>query len=175
MKFLKFLDDNFEKYVCIFFLVLMVFATTCQIIFRTTGLPLSWTEELARYSFIWLIYVSCSYAIKLERHIKIEAVMLLFGKRGRLVLNIISDILFFIFAVVVSYYGFLMLQRLLFITKQKSPAMQISMGLPYSAIFFGCVLMSVRLIQHLFKIVQEYKTEKGLDVKTRLNDPQQEV
>jgi TRAP-type C4-dicarboxylate transport system permease small subunit len=155
------LDDNLEKYFCIFILAVMVFAIACQVVFRMTGLPLSWTEELARYAYIWLIYISCSYAVKQDRHIKIDAVMLLFKEKGRFILGVISNFLCFIFTVVFSYQGFLMLHRLMFVMKQKSPAMRMPMSLPYAAIFVGFTLMSFRLLQSIVRLIRQHKKENG--------------
>jgi len=55
---------------------------------------LVWSEELARYLFIWLIYIGISYGAKIMKHIKIEAALGLFPKKVRPVIVIIGDILF---------------------------------------------------------------------------------
>lgn len=155
MKILRHIDENLEKILCIILLAAMTLTSLLQVFARTAKVPLAWTEELARYLFIWLIYVSCSYAIKHRRHLKIEAIFLLFKSTGRKLLRLISNACFLIFTVVMTYEGFLMVQRLMFINKQKSAAMQISMAIPYSAIFAGFFLMSIRLIQDSYKIIKE--------------------
>lgn len=39
-----------------------------QIFLRQFGHPLYWTEELARYSFVWFVFFGASYAARLAAH-----------------------------------------------------------------------------------------------------------
>ena len=75
MKVLKFLDENLEKMLCVIFLALMSIIIVLQVFFRyVLNNSLSWSEELARYLFIWMIYIGISYGVKLDKHICVDAV-----------------------------------------------------------------------------------------------------
>ncbi|MCL1809233.1 MAG: TRAP transporter small permease [Clostridiales bacterium] len=164
MKIIRWLDDNFEKQCCILLLAVMTFVTSLQVICRIAGIPLSWSEEVARFVFVWIIYLSCSYAVKEDKHIKIDAVLLLFKERGKFALRMISNLLFLVFAVVVSYQGAILVSKIVTIQHQTSPALGISMGIPYSSFVIGCMLMSIRLIQSTYKLAKEERPglqEKG--------------
>lgn len=151
MKVLKWFDDHTEEVILVVFSVIMVAVIFLQVIMRYVfDSSLSWSEELARYCFIWLVYIGISYGVKKQRHIKVDAILLLFKDKGRLVFAIISNILFLFFCLFVIKYGTDIALKLLD-WGQKSPANQISMGLIYLAAPIGMGLTAIRLIQHLVK------------------------
>jgi TRAP-type transport system small permease protein len=65
---------------CLFFLTLvLVFTTGTQISLRVfLDLPLSWTEEVARYAFIWWVFFGAIIAFRERRHLGIDALANLF-------------------------------------------------------------------------------------------------
>ena len=66
MKVLRFLDDNLEKMLCTITLALMSAIIVLQVFFRyVLNNSLAWSEELARYLFIWTIYIGISYGVGL--------------------------------------------------------------------------------------------------------------
>ena len=67
-KILKWLDDNIELYICVFLMSFMTLLVFVQVVMRYVfNNSLSWSEELARYTFIWLIYIGISYGCKLRK------------------------------------------------------------------------------------------------------------
>jgi TRAP-type C4-dicarboxylate transport system permease small subunit len=139
----------------------MTIIISLQLILRWSGLPLDWTEEVARYCFVWLVYIACSYGVKKRAHIKVDAVMLLFKGKAKGVLKIISNVLFFVFAAVVSYQGILLLQKIN-ATHQVSPAVQIPMVVPYASYTVGFILVMIRLIQDTILLyIENFKSENS--------------
>ncbi len=57
--------DHFESYLCQFLLVFFVLVVFMQIVLRQINMSLSWTEEIARYAFIWFILFGACYATRL--------------------------------------------------------------------------------------------------------------
>jgi TRAP-type C4-dicarboxylate transport system permease small subunit len=162
MNILKYLDENIEKILLMIILSIMCILIGLQIIFRYfLNFPLASTEEIARYFFIWLIYLAASLAIKKRRHLKDDAVMLLVGATGRFVLRIISNALCIFFCSIVSYYGVIITYRMQFVLPQVSPTLQIPMGLAYAAVPMGTILMFIRLIQDTALLVRERNKEKA--------------
>ena len=154
MKVLRFLDENAEKILCCVLLGGATIIIFLQILLRVFGYPLAWTEEIARYMFIWLTYIGCSAAIRARRHISLDLIDLLLKERGRFIISIFSNLVFLAFALILAYYGFLITRR---VTTQISPAVQLSMAIPYSSIMISACLMVVRLIQDTIKRFQERK------------------
>lgn len=157
MKVLHWLDEHLEEFISTLLLMAMTFCIFTQIIFRATGAPLSWTEELSRYLFVWLIYISCSLAIRHRAHIKVDVMSLLVKRRGQLVLDLISDVAFFIFIVIIAYYGSQTVYKLLFVRPQVSAGIKAPMWIPYLSIVVGGILMALRLIQSVILRIREYK------------------
>lgn len=147
MNFFKWLDEEFELAVCSILMVAMTLLIFIQVIMRYVfGSSLVWSEEMARYLFIWLIYLGISYGARVMKHIKIEAALGLFPKKLRPFVIILGDVLFFVFSVIIVYlaYGVVMQQIKL---NQKSPAMHIPMWFMYSAPMIGFALTAIRQIQ----------------------------
>jgi TRAP-type transport system small permease protein len=65
-----------------FFTLILILATGVQIFLRVLlNLPLSWTEEVARYAFIWWVFFGAMIALREGRHLGIDALMNLFPKK----------------------------------------------------------------------------------------------
>lgn len=149
MKVLKWLDDNIEPFLMTILFSIMVIVTFAQIVLRYfVGDSLSWSEEAARYCFIWLVYIGISYGVKFQRHISVEAILLLFKERGKAVFNIISNLFFLAFAIFVIVVGSELATTLLSFG-QKSAALYLPMGLVYMAAPVGMGLTIIRIIQNL--------------------------
>ncbi|MBU8908950.1 TRAP transporter small permease, partial [Desertibacillus haloalkaliphilus] len=107
MKALKWLDEHFEELFLVIFSAVMVAVIALQVFMRyVMGSSLSWSEELARYCFIWLVYLGISYGVKKQRHIKVDVLLLALKDRGKIILNIFANVLFLGFAVFVIIYGY---------------------------------------------------------------------
>ena len=155
MKILKALDDKFELAICIILMSLMTVIIFIQVIMRyVMENSLVWSEELARYLFIWLIYMGISYGAKIMKHIKIEAALGLFPKKMRPYVVLLGDVLFLSFSVFIAYTAFTVVQKQLALG-QTSPAMQMPMWIIYAAPMVGFTLTSIRQIQTIVYRVKE--------------------
>lgn len=149
MKVLKFLDENLEKMFCVIFLALMSLIIVLQVFFRyVLNNSLSWSEELARYLFIWMIYIGISYGVKLDKHICVDAVYTFMPKKIKRGYAIVAYVLFLIFAVAIVYYG-IMVVGMQVSSGQMSPAMGIPMQYIYAAPVVGMTLTVIRLVQKI--------------------------
>ena len=150
MKVLKFLDENLEKMLCVVFLALMSIIIVLQVFFRyVLNNSLSWSEELARYLFIWMIYVGISYGVKLDKHICVDAVYTFMPKGIKRGYAIVAYVLFLIFAVAIIYYGILVVGMQIS-SGQVSPAMGLPMQYVYVAPVVGMILTVIRLVQKIY-------------------------
>ena len=144
MKVLKWLNDNLEKYCCVVLMSVMTLIIFIQVVARYVFQnSLSWSEELARYLFIWLVYLGISYGCLMRKHIKIDAALGLFPKKARKYVVIIGDLFFLAFAVYVAYTGlFYSLNQ-----TRVSSAMGIPFKYVYISTFVGFGLAAIRQIQ----------------------------
>lgn len=158
MKIVSFLDKHLEEVLLAILLSVMTLMIFMQIVFRVLGWPLSWTEELGRYMFIWMIYLGAASAIRKRKHISVELLDLFLKDNGKFVLNIISNVIFMIFAAILTYYSIPVVQR---VAAQLSPAVRLSMAIPYSSVLVGSALMLIRLIQDTIARFRERKEAVG--------------
>ena len=153
MKVIRWLDENIEKVILVFFSVIMVAVIFLQVVLRQLDQSLSWSEELARYCFIWMIYIGISLGVKEQKHVRIDAVLFMLREKGQIVLLFIANLFFMAFALFVIIYGYEVANQLLQFG-QKSPANQIPMGFVYMATPVGMGLTLIRLIQNQVKLIQ---------------------
>jgi TRAP-type C4-dicarboxylate transport system permease small subunit len=149
MKLLKWLDAHFEELFIGIFLFLMVVVIAVQVFMRYimhNSLP--WSEEFSRYCFIWLVYLGVSYAVKQDRHMRIDVVFLALKGKMKIVLAMAGNLMFLFFAVFALIYGYEITMKLL-TWGQLSPALKIPVGFVYLAGPVGMGLTAIRLIQNL--------------------------
>lgn len=161
MKFIKYLDKHIEKILIVFLLSGMSLIIGIQVFMRyVMKASLSWSEEIARYMFIWLVYVGISYGVKTSKHVKIDAAVNLFPKKIRKYIFILSDVIFLAFSMLIIVNA-IKISSLIFELGQSSPSTGISMGYVYLAVPLGFLLVSIRLIQSIIIKLKEIKVMKG--------------
>ncbi|WP_121610687.1 TRAP transporter small permease [Mesobacillus foraminis] len=154
MKWLKWLDEHLEESILIVLSILTVVIVFTQVVMRyVLGGSLTWSEELARYLFIWMIYMGISYGVQKGKHLGVDAFPMMFEKKGKAVIEIIASLSFLLFAVVISYYVFDITLRV----TRESAALELPMGWVYAAPVVGMGLTAVRLIQKIVLLVKDLK------------------
>ncbi len=166
MKILRWVDENLEAKLLMILSSVMVIVISLQVFMRhVMGSSLSWSEELARFCFIWLVYIGISYGVKKQRHIKVDVLLVILKDKPKLILNIVANILFLGFAIFAIIYGYSISQQLLGFG-QTSAGLKVPMGLVYMATPVGMSLTAIRLIQQLIIQVKALLGKDEFDVKT---------
>lgn len=147
-------DDHIETYLATVALVVFASLVIFQVVMRYVfNSPPAWSEELARYALVWFVYLSGSYAIKYQRHVRFGVVVDLIGKKVPLAQRIVQLVIFIIWLAFLVYMFFLSIEmvRRQVITGQLSPGSQIPMYLVYVGLPLGLSLMSFRVLQHTLR------------------------
>lgn len=163
MNIIRAIDRRLEEVLLFIFSTIMVSVIFLQVAMRVSGNSLSWSEELGRYCFIWLVYIGISYGVKKQRHIKVDVMLLLLKGKAKLALAVISNLLFLFFSVYVVINGYDIAAQLLSFGQQ-SPALHIPMGLVYMATPVGFALTAIRLVQNLIVQFKMLFGKKELDI-----------
>lgn len=138
--------DHFEGYVCQVLLTFFVTILFIQIIFRCFGLPLTWTEEVARYAFLWFIMFGACYATRLSA---LNRVVMHLGKMPKPVANtllILGDLFWVLFSLAMAWYAFLSIKELAELPYY-TPALDWNLCYIYLIFPFCFLLMAIRIIQ----------------------------
>lgn len=135
--------DFIEKYVTAVLFAAMCIIVVIQIVFRFASLDISWCEELARYLFVWIIYLASSKAVKDGKHLTVDILPIFLKEKAQIILNIISTLATVTFFVALLYASSLILPNMIE-RSQYSPANGINMIIPYLAPTVGTILMTLR-------------------------------
>lgn len=127
-----------ELSLCVI-LVGIVGVTFTQVLFRYIfHLSLAWSEELARYLFLWLAALASAYAFKTRSHFALRFLVDRFGKR---IQNLIRSLVAFIVSGFLAIFIWKSLEFTISMSKQVAPSTQMSMAVPYSSVVVGGALM----------------------------------
>lgn len=157
---LNFLNKHAEDIFIIPLMIGMSFLIFIQVVMRKMGHSLTWSEELARYLFIWLVYFSVSYTAKREKHIRIDAALMIFPTKIRPYVEIFSEILILIFSVFIVVTSVTVVQKIA-ASGQHSPALGLPMQVVYAAPLVGFILTSFRTVQTIMKKVKALHGNEG--------------
>ena len=138
---------NLEQYFCAFLMVLMVFCLGAQVFFRfVLNASLTWSEELSRFAFIWLVYMGAVLGAKERIHIRVTAFhrLLPAAARGWVIPG--ADLLWIAINLTFAWQGALQVGHLMRFS-YISPALQWNMALIYSVVPIGFLLMSLRIME----------------------------
>jgi len=117
----------------------MLISTFLQVIFRYLfNHPLFWSEELSRYSFVWLVFIGAAVAMKRGVHIGVDYFVNNLPLKLKNYLKILISVLELFFLLTVINRSILVVRVNM---SQHSPALRIPMGLVYLAIPVGFSLM----------------------------------
>lgn len=108
-------------------------------------------EELARYLFVWVVFLSLPLVARYGGHMAIETLTSRVKGATLKFLNIMADIFTIVFMGIMVWYGIVMVMRT---TYQTSPAMMIPMSWVYVVIPFGCAIMLVYSIANLVDVLK---------------------
>ncbi|WP_319484318.1 TRAP transporter small permease [uncultured Cohaesibacter sp.] len=142
-------SEKFEEVMSVILFSLLVILCFMQVAFRfVINFSLSWTEELANYDFILLVYISCSLCIQKGAHVRVEIIDLFVVGRGKYWLDQALDLVWTVFIFAVGWHAVAIAEDALMIGKT-TPALDWPYGWVYSIIPFTFALMTLRLIQRL--------------------------
>ncbi len=118
---------------------------------------LYWSEELARYLFIWLVFLSAAIVLRMDRHIQVTAFVDLLPLRLRRAIYILGDLLMLGFAGVVLVEGIRLASMVWTVW---TAAMEIPWSLVYLGIILGMGAMFVALAGSLWARLRGRREER---------------
>lgn len=129
---------------------LLVGALFIVLLYQTFGrafsLPTIWTDEVARYLFILLMYTGAGLAVLMQKHIKIDILICIWPKSIRKYIELLGSIISVIFCAYVVYQT-IRYDMIVAASGRIAPTLGILVAIPYAAVSIGFFLMCVRLIQ----------------------------
>ena len=171
-KILRWLDVNFEPIVVLALIIVMVSLIALQVVLRFFfKIGINWIEEITRYFFVWLVVFSTSYGARNNRHIRFNFLLTLLSDKGKRIVMLVSDALFFVFSATMIYYSYKLCE---IIAKygDRAVAIDISLNILYLAGLFGFILCSTRLMQCLWWKIKHFKDDIEIFETLYSNEPE---
>lgn len=97
------------------------------------------------------------YATRKRAHQKVDIFPIPVGDTGKLIFNLIGDIGVLVFAVVMTIYGWGVVEQVAFTFVQRAPAAKINMGFAYAGPLLGMALCALRSVQNIVFHIKSYR------------------
>jgi len=154
----KFVDiyDQIEAKVLVASLVVTVLLIFTQIIMRSVfNTSLSWSEELARYIFIWQIWLGMSIGLRDNKHIAVELLyQYIKGKPSRALKIAVTLLCIFICGFLVLYGGKMVMNA--YNKNSLSAAMRAPLWIVYLSLPFSSFVTGLRYVLQLCAQVKNF-------------------
>jgi TRAP-type C4-dicarboxylate transport system permease small subunit len=112
--------------------------------------PLPWTDELARYTFIWSSFLSASVILGRGQHFSIDVVVGRLPRHAVWVIELIGTALCLTFTLVLTQRSAAWAWRL---SHARSSVLELPLGVVYAALPFSAGCMSIHLIGRLIGLL----------------------
>lgn len=163
MKFFKKLDQSLEEWILGALLIGMAVILLIQILMRAfLGNSLTWAEEVARYFYVWSVFLSIGYTIRINNILRVDLLVSFIPKAIRKYYEVLLSLIqaaLFAFLAYKSVTVVLNVQ----ISGQTSPALEIPMYLVYCIVPIGFALASLRSIQRIYFDIMDKDTGTPVD------------
>ena len=127
--------DAVLQYLLIALMALLVLDVSWQVVTRfVLEDPSSYTEEIARFTLIWLALLGAASAYRRKLHLGIDVVVQRLGESKRLIVDVMTHCLVALFAVLILIYGGTKLVMLTLQLEQVSGVMGVKIGWIYMAL-----------------------------------------
>lgn len=130
---------------------------------------LSWSEEFARYLFVWFSWIGVSAGVKDNEHLRVEILSMALAKKGFIkadeAIKIIVSLIWLATSWIVAYYGIIVISAQIDMNVL-TPAMRIPVWIAYLSIPFCSFIVGIRLIINMIGSVRIIigKTNSGSEV-----------
>ncbi len=106
--------------------------------------PAGWTEEIARYLLVAVVFIGASMSVRKNNHIQVDIFYRLMPAALQRALSTGVDLLRVAFLGYSTWLAYLLTQR---IGGQRMAIVDLPMGLVFGAMVFGFAMMTVRSVQ----------------------------
>lgn len=150
--------DKIEHNALIIASAVMVIVIFSQVVMRYVfNNSLSWSEEFARYLFVWFSWMGVSAGLKDGEHLKVEILSQALAKRGLIkskeIMHIIVLLVWLATTSIVTYGGIEVVMAQLDMNVL-SPAMRMPMWIGYLSVPACSVIVGIRLIVEMIDRVK---------------------
>ncbi|MFP4482028.1 MAG: TRAP transporter small permease [Thermovirgaceae bacterium] len=157
LKKLNMLEEYFLVGTLAFNVVLIFSQVVMRYVFQNS---LYWSEELARFVFLWFSWIGTSFAVREGAHLKVSMIADRLGGKAKSMLELMSLGIWLAFSIFLAFQGW-KITSFIASMGQTSPALYIPMYLTYASVPTGSALMAARLLLELKKFLKGQQVPSG--------------
>ena len=141
LKKVRSLINKMVERLCVIIVITMVIVVAAQVFWRyALSNSLSWSEELARYLFIWLTFLGAEVTLRRKGHVAFDSIVKLLKGMTSLIVRVLIDLIIIGFSLIVLVSGWQLVNAT---WNQPSPALGISMGYVYIVIPVAMAIITI--------------------------------
>jgi len=147
----KFLDklETVEKIFLGITVAVMIIVMVYQVVLRYCfSAANSWSEELARYLFIYDVMIAAAIATRRNSHLQIDLLINLLKPKVKSIFTIIATLVGIVFLMFLLNYSLTLCQTA---ENNISAGLKISMSIPYACMPIGIILMILTSFEVIFQ------------------------
>lgn len=143
MRFLRLLMGRSIEWIAVILTIAMTVVVFLQVTNRYIfNNPLSWTEEVARFLFVWITFLGAFIALKSKAHIGVNSFVALFSTRTR---TILENVVIFLTIV----YLLFLIQVGLRIVHETADSVSPALNIPYAYLYASIPVSAILMVSHL--------------------------
>lgn len=148
----KLLLDRLLTWVCVVLFAVLVVDVTWQVFTRQVlDQPSTWSEELAKYLFIWLGLFASALVFGERGHIAVDFAVKKLPAKAQLVVAVLVQLAILVFTALVLVWGGLQVVELAW--DQNLTGLPVNVGPLYLALPISGVLIALYTVYHLVRIL----------------------
>lgn len=175
----KWLDEHFEETLLVIFLILISCVSMLQVVIRKIPFipSLQWAEEFDRFMWIWSVFLSLPYTIRMGNMLRVNVLLDLMPHVIRKTLNLIVDLIVTVSMGLMAYHsvGVIFGAKGIIASGELSPAMQWPMSIVYMFMLIGFVLATFRGIQMLVLHAMSFNEKELSTIEQTMKDAEEEA
>jgi len=136
---------GWEDWVSFLLFWVLAFIVFYQVFTRYfLGDPAGWTEEIARYFLVAVVFIGASMSVRKNNHIQVDVFYRFMPPRLARIMSLAVDVIRICFFGYAAWLNWQLLDR---IGSQRMAIVELPMGWVFGAMLFGFILMFLRSLQ----------------------------
>jgi TRAP-type C4-dicarboxylate transport system permease small subunit len=152
--------ESVETIMTYVFTAVLIAMLSIQVFMRyVLNRNVTWSEEVSRIAFVWMIYASIAYAAKHDKHIRLSFLLMALPPVAQKVILTIADAIWIGLNLLIVYQSVFYILRL-FRYPYISQTLGINLVYTYFIVPLGFLLVTYRIVQNIIKRLRK----KELDI-----------
>ncbi len=169
-KILSVINQHGERWLLLTFYSMIVVTIGTEVIRRfALSYSSTWAEEVARYAFIYLVWIGVAAAVRDRGHIRIDVILGFLGNRAKAFIYLLGDFIMLFVAILALYFSYETLS-----VSMKFGSVTHGLGIQQAwalaAVPFGFCLVCFRLVQSIWRDFSDLRNGRDVYEGVRLFD-----